>query len=362
MRSMLQVFKMRQRYAVATCVAFSFLLLFIARHHLRDLYEVARTYSTFHKTIARHPDILYRYPPPERPNQGSLAPKIIHQIFLSEGRNSSSLSRYVSALGSCQQLHPDWTHNLWTDDNATSFIRTHYPALAPHYESYKQSIQRANILRYALLDHFGGVYLDLDVTCLVPLDELLHLPWLTPGAYPAGVNNAFILSRPHHGFLTEELLRAVPSRDIKWPMPYVENMLSTGCMFFSNRWMRYMRRVFRQPGGVAGEDMLYILADQQGDMEPHMLRGKVRTPLFAHGGASSWHGWDAAAIVVIGKYYGWFASLAGVSAVATVLLLVRCLTGRSLRRRRSIGNRLSSARSSLDKREDEERLLVLNDG
>ena len=150
------------------------------------------------------------------------APKILHQIFLQEGRNSS-LDRYSDALSSCRALHPDWQHNIWTDENSTEFIQEHYPALFNSYEHYKQSIQRANILRYALLEHYGGVYLDLDVTCLSPLDDLLHLPWLTPGAYPAGVNNAFILSRPHHGFLREVLANIV-AHDLRWGMPYVENL------------------------------------------------------------------------------------------------------------------------------------------
>ncbi|CAK3939580.1 Hypothetical predicted protein [Lecanosticta acicola] len=253
---------------------------------------------------------------------------------------------------------------MWTDDNATEFIQEHYPQIGAHYIGYQQNIQRANILRYALLHHFGGVYLDLDVTCRAALDEpvvtggaaLTELPWITPGAYPAGVNNAFILSRPKHPFLSE-LLRRVPSRDLSWPMPYVENMLSTGCMYFSNVWMAYNLATFSRRANrgreIRKEDKLYILADEQGGMEAHMLRGKTVSPLFEHGGASSWHGWDAAMIVFIGKHYG--LVLMALSAFVTVLGFVvwRFTSRRHTPRKRRAGWVAAFRRFSLDRRSGE---------
>jgi mannosyltransferase OCH1-like enzyme len=223
----------------------------------------------------------------------------MHQIAIGNG----NLTQYDAARQSCRQLHADWKHQLWTDDNATSFISENYPYILPHYTHYPQNIQRANILRYAILHKFGGVYLDLDVTCRIALDStpLMSLPLVTPGAYPAGVNNAFIATQASHPFFAE-LLSSVPRHDLYWgfPMrvPYVENMMSTGCMFLSNEWMTYVRQL------LAGrqDPRVFILSDEQGDMDIHMLRGKVTTPLFTHGGASSWHSWDAMLFQVIGKH------------------------------------------------------------
>lgn len=337
--------------------------LVLSRHHLRDLIEVGRTYTTYHKYIESHPDVLFRYPPfgGFDDEYGSLShgehiPKIIHQIFLQEGR-PSTLSKYRAGLESCHKIHPGWEQKLWTDENATDFMREHYPAIAPHYIGYAQSIQRANILRYALLDHFGGVYLDLDVTCLKPLDDLGHLPWLTPGAYPAGVNNAFILAKPGHPFL-KELLSKVPSRDLKWPMPYVENMLSTGCMYFSNRFMAYARLLVSMGEAVPDGAKMYVLADQDGNTEPHMLRGAVRTPLFAHAGASSWHGWDATMIVLIGRHYETFALLFGILVGMLVAGLV-ILSRRSNRRTAWSSIRRSISTETVP---DEERLSAEKEG
>jgi mannosyltransferase OCH1-like enzyme len=372
----------KQLILLALCIPIASVLLL--RHHIRDLFEVARTYSTFHAYINSHTDVLFRYPPsnPSTSQKEPIAlpqpvPTIIHQIFLSQGRPGSSLAKYETAIESCKALHPSWEFRMWNDEDAVRFMRQHYPEILPHFVGYRQNIQRANILRYALLHHYGGVYIDLDVTCRVALDAklpngsavdtLTQLPWLTPGAYPAGVNNAFILSRAGHPFL-EELLARTPSRDLWWPMPYVENMLSTGCMFFSNVWTAYalrLKSVAKQGGEVPKEDRIYVLADEHGGMEAHMLRGKITTPLLEHGGASSWHGWDAQAIVLIGKHYGYFASGFAVLIVGFVLLVWKLANCNGPRKRGSWrAGRISIDRKSTDKYRgsiDEEQ-AIMKDG
>ena len=365
---------MRIRLAITLTLSVLALLFFV-RHHITNLLEIARTYSSFYSYLHKNENVLFRYPASQHRDDGIAplrepVPKIIHQIFLSNGHSNASLSKYEPAIESCKSLHPEWESKIWTDQEGESFMQEHYPEIYPHYIGYRQNIQRANILRYALLHHFGGVYLDLDVTCRVALDAplgeqssvptLAHLPWLTPGAYPAGVNNAFILARPQHPFLAE-LLKRVPSRDLSWGMPYVENMLSTGCMFFSNVWMSFMLEA--QGKGVSKANRMYVLADENGDMEPQMLRGKIVTPLFEHGGASSWHGWDAAAIVLIGKHYVLFAIGLGMLISMIVVGSWKLFTrskGSQHRRRGSWRTFADAVRSSLDKRgaSDEEAGLM----
>ncbi|GAB7345785.1 hypothetical protein MBLNU457_4051t1 [Dothideomycetes sp. NU457] len=294
---------MRPVHAIVLCLTALVGLGAIFRHHILVLTDVARTYATFHSLIQQHDDLLLRYSPNAHntsDHQGQRATKIIHQIDLSS--SDTVTGKHHSSNSTCRQVHPAWEYKLWTDSNATAFMRENFSILAPHYEAYRQPIQKANILRYAVLYHYGGVYLDLDVDCLAPLDNLLYLPLLTPGAYPAGVNNAFILARPQHPFLGA-LLQAAPSLDLRWPLPYVENMLSTGCMFFSNRWMAHVRALQAKKDEMSPNDQVFIISDETGNMDPHMLRGKVTTPLFTHHGASSWHSWDAAVIVLIGKHY-----------------------------------------------------------
>jgi len=338
--------------------------------HIRDLFQCARTYIRFPKL---HPNRV-NYPTNATGTSSNhtahLVPKIIHQILLNEhhfhdGDGPNRFAKYENARNSCIALHPDWEHKLWTEDNATAWVRQHYPEkrypfddtpeVYQAYIKYRQTIQRTNVLRYLLLHHYGGVYLDMDITCRVNLDPLLQVPFLTPVAHPAGINNAFILARPKHPFLTK-LIEQVPKHNLTWTgLPYVENMLSTGCMFVSNVWVSYMRdmaqkeqkarkehearivqearkmlKLFKllqkfgfhkslklpkeedipraehmqiMKGMPREEDKVYILADEHNKTASHMLRGNVTTPLFHHGGESSWHGKDAKFIFWMDKHW-----------------------------------------------------------
>ncbi|KXL44899.1 hypothetical protein M433DRAFT_154410 [Acidomyces richmondensis BFW] len=89
-----------------------------------------------------------------------------------------------------------------------------------------------------------------------------------------------------------------------------------------------------------------------------MLRGKVVTLLLAHGGASSWHEWDDAIILMIGKQYGYFSVIVTVIVAMVIIALRRLLEGRSICR----GRRLRSWRGTQEDPNDEERLLINKQG
>lgn len=212
-------------YRALTYISATCLLLLALRRHLIIAGEVVYSYSAF-----PHQQLNYYQWPVQpgdelhQPVQGDAqVPRLVHQILLTSEADTDqanrqmtanmTLSRYRDAMASCKDLHKDWTFHLWTDTTAAEFVTTNYPHLLRDYMSYAQTIQRTNILRYLLLHHFGGVYLDLDLKCRAPLDGLLHLPWLTPGAFPSGINNAFILSKKGHPFL-EFLISRIHSHNV----------------------------------------------------------------------------------------------------------------------------------------------------
>lgn len=290
--------------------------LWYFRLHIFVLGEVTATYTTFRLG----PEAFYDYNATAGSglSRGSAkAPAIMHHIFLDEHCTPSIdkpcviKQKYLDNIQSCRSIHPDWEFRLWTSENATAFVSSRYPDILSAYTRYPQTIQRANILRYLLLDFYGGVYLDLDLSCRANLNPLRSLSWLMPPAHPVGINNAFILSAPVHPFLREALIPRINQHNLRWPLPYVDNMLSTGCMFISAMVMRFRTRDMRVLGGGA----------------LHMLRGHVVTPLFEHGGDSTWHRWDAAMFLLIGKYIwqmAWFGvGLALVGLVALALQMLR---------------------------------------
>ena len=54
------------------------------------------------------------------------------------------------------------TIQLWTDDKSRELIATEYPWFLDTFDNYSQPIQRADAIRYFVLAHFGGIYIDLD--------------------------------------------------------------------------------------------------------------------------------------------------------------------------------------------------------
>lgn len=208
-------------------------------------------------------------------------PKIIHQVKLG---NLEMKPKWIEARKSCIDLHPDWEFKLWQDEEAGKFVNTQFPHLFETYISYPFEIQRSNVLRYLLLDKFGGIYLDLDLRCRIALDGLRNETFLTPPANPSGINNAFIASIPNHPFwhhVQDHLI----NYNLDWfNSPYITNMFSTGCHFLST-----MHRLFENQTSLTIMD------------QANKLNGHVQTPLFEHLGASSWHKGDAKAILRIGK-------------------------------------------------------------
>jgi mannosyltransferase OCH1-like enzyme len=51
---------------------------------------------------------------------------------------------------------------LWTDNNSREFIETEYAWFLRTYDGYRYPVQRVDALKYFLMLHYGGIYLDLD--------------------------------------------------------------------------------------------------------------------------------------------------------------------------------------------------------
>ncbi len=96
-------------------------------------------------------------------------PRLVHQTW-----RSAELPSYAS--DSWQKLGEGWTWRLWTDADLLELVRTHYPQLEALYVSYPHNVQRADLGRYLVLDHCGGVYADLDTECLAS-PEALSQEW-----------------------------------------------------------------------------------------------------------------------------------------------------------------------------------------
>jgi len=70
----------------------------------------------------------------------------------------------------------------------------------------------------------GGIYLDLDIKCLKPMDFFLTVDWISPPGLPVGLNNAFMAATPGHPFL-KHIVDNLNRFNLNWISLYATDML-----------------------------------------------------------------------------------------------------------------------------------------
>ncbi|KAE9992352.1 hypothetical protein EG327_009306 [Venturia inaequalis] len=192
-------------------------------------------------------------------------PRIIHFIWFKDIYESHDGTSDIPSSGSdspdvCRRYNPDFEINIWNTTAAQIFFETEYAWFLPTYHSYAHPIQRVDALKYFLLWHYGGVYMDLDITCRRALDPLLTVPAWFPRAQPLGVNCDLMATAARHpiiGKMTESLR----SRNRWLVFPYLTIFWSTGPQFASDM----LRTWFKEEmfGGRVGRNSSKINAGNQ---------------------------------------------------------------------------------------------------
>jgi hypothetical protein len=99
-----------------------------------------------------------------------IADRTVHQIWISTDEIPKA---FDSCRRSWEVMNPGWTSRLWTDGECEDLVATSYPHLLDRYER-SRPLDQSNIFRILAVHRFGGAYVDLDMECLRPLDDLLH--------------------------------------------------------------------------------------------------------------------------------------------------------------------------------------------
>ncbi|KAG4436121.1 hypothetical protein IFR05_008400 [Cadophora sp. M221] len=217
-------------------------------------------------------------------NRTQLIPKIIHQTYI----NESIPERWQAGQKSCIDLHEDYEYILWTDEKSRDFIATEYPWALDNFDSYNFPIQRADAIRYFILAHYGGIYIDLDDGCNRRLDPLLSYPAWARRTLPTGISNDAMGSVPQHPFFLRTI-ESLASYNRNWFMPYITVMYSTGPLFLSVLWVEYMRE-----DRPASEHVRILM--------PEEYKGFAWS-FFNISKGNSWHGKDAQTIFWMGKHW-----------------------------------------------------------
>ncbi|EUC42062.1 glycosyltransferase family 32 protein [Bipolaris oryzae ATCC 44560] len=155
------------RRVLPAYIALIFLFLFFANTEF---------FTTPIRAASRYKREL-KYQQPLQP-VGSLIPKKIWQTWKVgplgfEQRDSDSAKTWA-------QKNPTYRYEVLTDDNANDYLEWHY---GPHgldrkdlvdlYRELNITIIKADLLRYLVMYAEGGVYADIDVECLRPINRFI---------------------------------------------------------------------------------------------------------------------------------------------------------------------------------------------
>lgn len=238
--------------------------------------------------------------------------RIIHQTW----KEKTLPPKWQAVREECARMHPDYEYMLWTDADSRQFLVENYPSFVEIFDSYPYPIQRADAIRYFILQRYGGIYMDLDVGCLRRLDPLLRFEVVLPKTIPVGLSNDVMASVAGHPFM-DHLIHNLVTFNHRYLSHYPTIMFSTGPMFVSAAYELYMNAhglatPSTPSNPSAGFTGIRIL--------PKALYGKNAKPsevpdaFFRHFYGSSWHSDDAGFLIFL-RNHGRFLIFTGFCVV-----------------------------------------------
>jgi hypothetical protein len=120
--------------------------------------------------------------------------------------------------------NPDLVYRLFDDDACAEVIAEIVPQFLDDYLNFPHPVMRADFFRYAVIYRDGGIYADIDMECVRPMQPLLsiapaifsieaHLSSIRQAelgyAKPVQIANCIFAARSGHPFLQEAMERSI---------------------------------------------------------------------------------------------------------------------------------------------------------
>ena len=169
---------------------------------------------------------------------GQTIPRVLHQVW----RDESVPVRVDPYIRSWARTNPSWQYKLWTHAAARELVASRFSHLLAAYDALPSDAARSEYARYCIMSEHGGVYADLDVEILKPLDDLLDQHTLIVGYEPLEhsvvlhdadlvISSAVIASIPSHPFWLSVLTSSFTGSDVLYLTKTLDTynmMLATG--------------------------------------------------------------------------------------------------------------------------------------
>lgn len=94
-------------------------------------------------------------------------PKIIHQLWIGPKPRPSKFMK------TWQDKHPEFEYIMWNEDEIKK--RGLKLECQNRVDEIEEINGKADIIRWEILYHYGGLFLDADSICIEPFDQLIEL-------------------------------------------------------------------------------------------------------------------------------------------------------------------------------------------
>jgi mannosyltransferase OCH1-like enzyme len=100
-----------------------------------------------------------------------MIPAIIHQTWKTN-QLPPALKAYCR---SWRRFNPEADYRFYDDAGCRSFVQKEFPGFLTAYEAFHFAIQRADLFRALAVYRFGGLYADVDMECLRPMERFFQM-------------------------------------------------------------------------------------------------------------------------------------------------------------------------------------------
>jgi mannosyltransferase OCH1-like enzyme len=108
--------------------------------------------------------------------ENNTIPKIIIQTW----KTKIIPNKYKNDINSIKKFNSDFQFLFFSDEDIDFFINKNYPQYYDTYNKLPIKIQKIDFFRYIAIYHYGGFYLDLDMTGFYPLKDILKYDCVFP--------------------------------------------------------------------------------------------------------------------------------------------------------------------------------------
>lgn len=113
-----------------------------------------------------------------------MIPKMIHQIWIQGGDKIPD--KLLAMHEGCKRVNHNFKYNVWDDNQIQKLLEKYFEKkYLDTYNGYMVYAQKADFARYAILYIYGGIYLDMDMTCKKNMEPFLqHKMFFTTYRFP----------------------------------------------------------------------------------------------------------------------------------------------------------------------------------